>query len=267
MDRDSIVVLSVASQIHKSVNSFLGLVAGNPLVSNPYLLYVSYPLAGVFYQAIFDIKREFTVKQTLTTFKKRDQKPPQRFNIPNGIKIVKRTLYLYIENCISNYLLGNYNISEYCKKNYPVQSKYSIDFELETETNNKNKQKLKQHLSTTPNTPKTPKITAKYLQTSEPGTSTKLPLSTPNSPLIQFSRPEDFTSPKSSTQQQEPISTSTNLLDYLQKNENNYSESLESEETESKQEETIKNKEEITTAYIAKIPEFTGENNDISPQE
>ncbi|KAG9299273.1 hypothetical protein G9A89_013921 [Geosiphon pyriformis] len=125
----------------------------------------------------------------------------QRFNIPNGIEIVKKTLYQYIENHINNYLLGNYNISEvrsnlynnlvhylqlgtedlnsetlatyfqklnfniikYCKETYLVQSKYSIDFESKTKTSNKGKQKLKQHLNTIPNTPKTPKTTAKHL--------------------------------------------------------------------------------------------------------
>ncbi|KAG9300082.1 hypothetical protein G9A89_018359 [Geosiphon pyriformis] len=47
----------------------------------------------------------------------------------------------------------------------------------------------------------------------------------------------------------------------------NLSENLESKETESEQKETTENKEEMTTAYIAKIPKFTGENNDTSPQE
>ncbi|KAG9286216.1 hypothetical protein G9A89_014202 [Geosiphon pyriformis] len=197
----------------------------------------------------------------------------QRFNIPDGIKIVKKTLYQYIENCINNYFLGNYNISEvrnnlynnlvyysqletedlnklnfniikYCEETYLVQSKYSIDFELETETNNKGKQKLKQHSSTILNTSKTPKTTIKYLQTPEQGTSIKLPLSitpfpislaqpqTPNLPLNHFSRPEDF-----------------------------------HEKTESEQEETTENEKKMATAYIAKIPEFIGEDNNTSPQE
>ncbi|KAG9302259.1 hypothetical protein G9A89_008750 [Geosiphon pyriformis] len=207
----------------------------------------------------------------------------QRFNIPDEIEIVKKTLYQYIENCINNYFLRNYNISEirsnlynnlvhysqletkdlnsetlatyfqelnfniikYCKKTYLIQSKYSIDFEPKTKTSNKDKQKLKQHSSTTPNTPKTPKTTTKYLQTPKQETS----------------------SSRNSTQQQEPISTSTNLLDYLQENESNHSKNLESEKTESEPEEITENKEEITTAYIAKIPEFTGKDNDTSPQE
>ncbi|KAG9299106.1 hypothetical protein G9A89_020419 [Geosiphon pyriformis] len=77
----------------------------------------------------------------------------------------------------------------------------------------------------------------------------------------------DVLSPKSSIQQQKPISTSTNIIDYLQKNESNHSKNLESEKTESKQEETTENKKEMTTAYIAKISEFTGKNNDTSPQK
>ncbi|KAG9305055.1 hypothetical protein G9A89_007458 [Geosiphon pyriformis] len=88
-----------------------------------------------------------------------------------------------------------------------------------------------------------PKITAKHLQTPEQRTSIRLSLL------------------------QKPILTSTNIIDYLQKNESNHSKNLENEETELEQEETTKNEEEMTTAYIAKIPEFTGKNNDTSPQE
>ncbi|KAG9301360.1 hypothetical protein G9A89_018032 [Geosiphon pyriformis] len=80
-------------------------------------------------------------------------------------------------------------------------------------------------------------------------------------------KPEDFQSPKSSIQQQKPILTSTNIIDYLQKNKSNHSENLESEKTESEQEKTTENKEKMATAYIVKIPEFTGENNNTSPKE
>ncbi|KAG9290617.1 hypothetical protein G9A89_011580 [Geosiphon pyriformis] len=241
----------------------------------------------------------------------------QRFNIPDGIEVVKKSVYQYIENCINNYLFGNYNISEvrsnlynnlvhysqlgtedlnsetlatyfqklnfniieYCEEKYPVQSKYSFDFESETKTSNKGKQKLKQYLRTTPNTSTLQKTTAKHLQTSEQGTSVKLlfsitlfPISlvqpqTPSLPLSRFSRPEDFQSPRNPTQQQEPISTSANIIDYLQENESNHSESLESKETESEPEKITENEKEMATAYIAKIPEFTGKDNDTSPQE
>ncbi|KAG9301712.1 hypothetical protein G9A89_016783 [Geosiphon pyriformis] len=241
----------------------------------------------------------------------------QRFNISNGIEVVKKSVYQYIENHINNNLFGNYNISkvrnnlynnlvhysqlgtedlnsetlatyfqklnfniiEYCEEKYSVQSKYSFDFKSETETSNKGKQRLKQYSKTTPNTPTIQKTPAKHLQTPEQGTSVKLPLSitsfpislvqpqTPNSLLNCFSRPEDFQSPRNPTQQQKPISTSANIIDYLQENESNYSESLESEETESKLEEITENEEEMATAYIAKIPEFTSEDNDTSPQE
>ncbi|KAG9303132.1 hypothetical protein G9A89_005090 [Geosiphon pyriformis] len=239
----------------------------------------------------------------------------QRFNIPDGIEVVKKSVYQYIENHINNYFFGNYNILkvrnnlynnlvhylqlgtedlnsetlatyfqelnfniiEYCEEKYPVQSKYFFDFELET--GNKGKQRLKQYSRTTPNTPTLQKTTAKHLQTPEQGTNVKLPLSitpflislvqlqTPSSLLNCFSRPEDFQSSRNPTQQQEPISTSANIIDYLQENESNHSESLESEETESKQEEITENEEEMATAYIAKIPEFTGKNNDTSLQE
>ncbi|KAG9292353.1 hypothetical protein G9A89_015223 [Geosiphon pyriformis] len=241
----------------------------------------------------------------------------QRFNIPDGIEVVKKSVYQYIENHINNYLFENYNILEirsnlynnlvhylqlgtedlnsetlatyfqelnfniieYCEEKYPVQSKYSIDFKSETETSNKGKQRLKQYSRTTLNTPTLQKTTAKHLQIPEQGTSVKLPLSitlflisfvqpqTPNSPLNHFSRPEDFQSSRNPTQQQKPILTSANIIDYLQENESNYSESLESEETESKPKEITENEKEMAIAYIAKISEFTGEDNDTSPQE
>ncbi|KAG9292263.1 hypothetical protein G9A89_009075 [Geosiphon pyriformis] len=240
-----------------------------------------------------------------------------KFNIPDGIEVVKKSVYQYIENCFNNYLFGNYNISEvksnlynnlvhysqletedlnsetlatyfqelnfniikYCEEKYPVQSKYSFDFESETEANNKGKQRLKQYSRTISNTPTLQKTTAKHLQTPEQRTSIKLPLSitpfpillvqlqTPSSPLNYFSRPEDFQSPRNPTQQQESISTSANIIDYLQENESNHSESLESEKTESEPEEITENKEKMAAAYIAKIPEFIGKNNDTSPQE
>ncbi|KAG9284435.1 hypothetical protein G9A89_023692 [Geosiphon pyriformis] len=207
----------------------------------------------------------------------------QRFNILDGIEVVKKSVYQYIENHINNYLFGNYNISEvrsnlynnlvhysrletedlnsetlatyfqelnfniieYCEEKYLVQSQYSIDFESETETNNKGKQRLKQYSRTTPNTPILQKTTAKHLQTPEQKTSVKLPLSITSFPISL-----------------EPILTSANIIDYLQKNESNHSESLKSKETESEPEEITENKEEMATAYIAKIPEFTGEDND-----
>ncbi|KAG9294913.1 hypothetical protein G9A89_003253 [Geosiphon pyriformis] len=241
----------------------------------------------------------------------------QKFNISDGIEVVKKSVYQYIENRINNYLFRNYNISkvrsnlynnlvhysqlgtedlnsktlatyfqelnfniiEYCEEKYSVQPKYSFNFELETETSNKGKQKVKQYSRTTPNTPILPKTTAKHLQTPEQRTSVKLPLSitsfpisliqpqTPSLPLDHFSRPEDFQSSRNSTQQQKPISTSANIIDYLQKNKSNHSESLESEETEPEPKEATENEEEMATAYIAKIPEFMGKNNDTSSQE
>ncbi|KAG9287493.1 hypothetical protein G9A89_023865, partial [Geosiphon pyriformis] len=235
----------------------------------------------------------------------------QRFNIPNGFKVVKKSVYQYIENCINNYLFGNYNISEvrsnlynnlvhysqlgtedlnsktlatyfqefnfniieYCEKKYPVQFKYFFDFESKTETSNKGKQKLKQYSKTTPNTPILPKTTAKNLQTPEQGTT-----ETPNLPLNQFSRLEDYTLPKSPTRQQETLQTSTNLLDYLAENtsehfetlanKENVSETIEEKVESEEESELIDNKkEDKMTAYIAKIPKFNGENIETSPQE
>ncbi|KAG9302678.1 hypothetical protein G9A89_007382 [Geosiphon pyriformis] len=237
----------------------------------------------------------------------------QRFNIPDGIEVVKKSVYQYIENRINNYLFGNYNISEvrnnlynnlvhysqlgtedlnsetlatyfhelnfniikYCEETYPVQSQYTINFESETETSNKGKNKLKQYSRTTPNTSTLPKTTAKHLQTPEQGTSSKLPLiitsfpaslaqaQTPNSLLNRFARPENFTLLRSSTKQQESLQTSFNLLDFLAENQSEHSETAANKKNNSKitEEESIdsKNKENEMTTYIAKIPEFNGE--------
>ncbi|KAG9294591.1 hypothetical protein G9A89_008070 [Geosiphon pyriformis] len=177
----------------------------------------------------------------------------------------------------------NFNIIKYCEETYPVQSQYTIDFELETETSNKDKNKLKQYSRTTPNTPTLPKTTAKHLQTPEQRTSSKLPLTitsfpasltqaqTPNSLLNQFARPEDFTSLKSSTKQQELLQTSSNLLDFLAENQSEHSETAANEENNSEitEEESIdsENEENEMTTYIAKIPEFNGEDIETSPQE
>ncbi|KAG9301660.1 hypothetical protein G9A89_016730 [Geosiphon pyriformis] len=216
----------------------------------------------------------------------------QRFNIPDEIEVVKKSVYQYIENCINNYLFKNYNISEvrsnlynnlvhysqlgtedlnsetlatyFQELNFNILSIVKKNTQYKTETSNKGKQRLKQYSKTTSNTPTLQKTPAKHLQTPEQRISVKLPLSitlfpislvqpqTPSSPLSHFSRPEDF---------------HANIIDYLQENESNHSESLESKETESEPEEITENKEEMTTAYIAKIPKFTGEDNDTSFQE
>ncbi|KAG9301853.1 hypothetical protein G9A89_004532 [Geosiphon pyriformis] len=228
----------------------------------------------------------------------------QKFNIPDGIEVVKKSVYQYIENCINNYLFGNYNILkvrsnlynnlvhysqletenlnsktlaiyfqelnfniiEYCEEKYPVQSKYSFDFESETETSNKGKQKLKQYSKTTPNIPILPKTTAKHLQTPEQGTT-----QTPNSPLNQFTRPEDFTSLRSPTRQQESLQISSNLLDFLAENQSEHSETAVNEKNDSEISEKklidSENEEDEMTAYIAKIPEFNGKDIETSPQE
>ncbi|KAG9291022.1 hypothetical protein G9A89_012894 [Geosiphon pyriformis] len=243
----------------------------------------------------------------------------QKFNIPDGIEIVKKSVYQYIENCINNYIFGNYNISEvrsnlynnlvhysqlgtenlnklnfniieYCEEKYPVQSKYSFDFESETKTSNKGKQILRQYSKTTLNTPILPKTTAKYLQTPEQRTNSKLPLTitsflaslaqveTPNLLLNRFSRLEDYTLPRSLTRQQETLQTSTNFLDYLAENTSKHSETLANEEnisefieekveSEEESELTDNKKEDKMTAYIAKIPEFNEEDIETSPQE
>ncbi|KAG9295489.1 hypothetical protein G9A89_013518 [Geosiphon pyriformis] len=245
----------------------------------------------------------------------------QRFNIPDGIEVVKKSVYQYIENHINNYFFGNYNISEvrsnlynylayysqlgtkdlnsetlatyfhelnfniikYCEETYPVQSQYTIDFESETETSNKDKNKLKQYSKTTPNTPILPKTTAKHLQTPEQRTSSKFLLTitpfsaslvqaqTANLLLNQFARPEDFTLLRSPTRQQKLLQTSSNLLDFLAENQSKHSETTANKKNDSEitEEELInsENKEDKMTTYIAKIPEFNGEDIETSPQE
>ncbi|KAG9285875.1 hypothetical protein G9A89_013300 [Geosiphon pyriformis] len=202
----------------------------------------------------------------------------QRFNIPDRIETFKKTLYYLVHHSHLNtqnfnsqiletyFQELNFNIIQYCEENYPVEQKFSLSFESETE---EGKRKRKQKLRTTPNTPKT---TTKHLQTPEQGTSFKLPFSitpfpaslaqlqTPSLSLLWFSRIENFQSPKSPIQQQKPISTSTNLIDYLTENQ--------SEETKSEQEtEDSENEEEMASTYITKIPEFTREDSKTSPQE
>ncbi|KAG9303337.1 hypothetical protein G9A89_013663 [Geosiphon pyriformis] len=177
----------------------------------------------------------------------------------------------------------NFNIIKYCEETYPVQSQYSIDFELETETSNKDKQKLKQYSKTTPNTPILPKTTAKHLQTPKQGTSSKLLLTitsflaslaqaqTLNSLLNRFARLEDFTSPRSPTRQQKPLQISSNLLDFLAENQSEHSETAANEENNSEISEKksidSENKEDEMTAYIAKISEFNREDIETSPQK
>ncbi|KAG9304464.1 hypothetical protein G9A89_020028 [Geosiphon pyriformis] len=132
-------------------------------------------------------------------------------------------------------------------------------------------------------TPNTPKILFKHLQTPEQRTSSKLPLTitpfpaslaqaqTPNSPLNRFARPEDFTLLRSPTRQQEPLQTSSNLLDFLAENQSEHSKTAANEENNSEitKEESIdsENEEDEMTTYIAKIPEFNGEDIETSPQE
>ncbi|KAG9290325.1 hypothetical protein G9A89_007056 [Geosiphon pyriformis] len=237
-------------------------------------------------------------KQVSTTFKKRDQKPPvtfgalsrkqhsknkfkvattpdtttleyyqsiythckQRFNIPDGIEVVKKSLGTEDLNnkTLATYFQElNFNIIKYCEETYPVQSQYSIDFELETETSNKGKHKLKQYSKTTPNTPILPKTIAKHLQTPKQGTSSKLPLTITPFPAL--------------LAQQEPLQTSSNLLDFLAENQSEHFETTVNEENNSeiteKKSIDSENKEDKMTAYITKIPEFNGENIETSPQE
>ncbi|KAG9293556.1 hypothetical protein G9A89_005559 [Geosiphon pyriformis] len=214
----------------------------------------------------------------------------QRFNIPDRIEVVKKSVYQYIENHINNYLFGNYNISEvrnnlynnlvhysqletedlnsetlvtyfqelnfniikYCEETYPVQFQYSIDFESETETSNKGKQKLKQYSKTTPNTPILPKTTAKHLQTPEQETSSKLPLTITPFPasLVQ----KILHHPEVPPDNKNPFKLTA-------VNEENNSEISEEESINSE------NEKDEMIAYITKILKFNGEDIETSPQK
>ncbi|KAG9298371.1 hypothetical protein G9A89_005231 [Geosiphon pyriformis] len=212
----------------------------------------------------------------------------QRFNIPDGIEVVKKSVYQYIENRINNYLFGNYNISEVRSNLYnnlahysqlgteDLNSKtlatyfYELNFNIikyceETySVHNKGKNKLKQYSRTIPNTSTLPKTTANYLQTPEQGTSSKLPLTiTPFPKILHHSEvPSD---------NKKPLQTSSNLLDFLAENQSKHSKTAANEENkpEISEEESIdsENKENKMTTYIAKIPEFNGEDIETSPQE
>ncbi|KAG9299068.1 hypothetical protein G9A89_020381 [Geosiphon pyriformis] len=153
----------------------------------------------------------------------------QRFNIPDRIEVVKKSLGtedLNSETLATYFQELNFNIIKYCEETYPVQSQYFIDFESETETSNKSKHKLKQYSKTTPNTLILPKTTAKHLQTPEQGT----------------------------TENQSKHSETA-------ANEENNSEITEEESINSE------NEEDKMTAYITKISEFNEKNIETSPQE
>ncbi|KAG9288902.1 hypothetical protein G9A89_019524 [Geosiphon pyriformis] len=184
------------------------------------------------------------------------------------------------EACATYFEELDYNIIRFCKERYPTNAQFAFELESEPETSSNKRQKDNRPVHTTPNTSK---ISFKHLQTPEQRTSSKLLLTitpfsallvqaqTPNSPLNQFARPEDFTLLRSQSRQQEPLQTSSNLLDFLAENQSEHSETAANEENNSEitKEESIdsENEEDKMTTYIAKIPEFNGEDIETSPQE
>ncbi|KAG9291313.1 hypothetical protein G9A89_021815 [Geosiphon pyriformis] len=184
------------------------------------------------------------------------------------------------EACTTYFEELNYNIIRFCEEKYPANTQFAFELKSEPETSSNKRQKDNQPVHTTPNTPK---ISFKYLQTPEQGTSSKLPLTitlfpaslaqaqTPNSLLNQFARPEDFTLLRSLTRQQEPLQTSSNLLDFLAENQSEHSETAANEENNSEitEKELIdsENEEDKMTTYIAKIPDFNREDIETSSQE
>ncbi|KAG9297742.1 hypothetical protein G9A89_011257 [Geosiphon pyriformis] len=167
------------------------------------------------------------------------------------------------EACATYFEEFNYNIIRFCKEKYPANAQFAFELESEPETNSNKRQKDNRPVHTTPNTPK---ISFKHLQTLEQRTT-----QTPNSLLNQFARPEDFTSLRNPTRQQEPLQTSFNFLDFLAENQSEHSEITANEENEPEisEEESIdsENEEDEMTTYIAKISEFNGEDIETSPQE
>ncbi|KAG9304400.1 hypothetical protein G9A89_019962 [Geosiphon pyriformis] len=184
------------------------------------------------------------------------------------------------EACTTYFEELDYNIIRFCEEKYPANAQFAFELESEPETSSNKRQKDNRPVHTTPNTSK---ISFKHLQTPEQGTSSKLPLTitlfpaslaqtqTPNSLLNRFVRPEDFTSLRSPIRQQEPLQTSSNLLDFLAENQSEHSETAANEENNSEitEEESIdsENEEDKMTTYIAKIPDFNEEDIETSPQE
>ncbi|KAG9302972.1 hypothetical protein G9A89_022632 [Geosiphon pyriformis] len=153
------------------------------------------------------------------------------------------------EACATYFKELDYNIIQFCKEKYPSNAQFAFELEFETETSSNKRQKNNRPVHTTPNTPK---ISFKHLQTPE-------------------QRTKDFTSLRSPTRQQEPLQTNSNLLDFLAENQSEHSETVANKENNSEitKEKSIddENGEDEMTTYIAKIPEFNGEDIKTSPQE
>ncbi|KAG9295831.1 hypothetical protein G9A89_009060 [Geosiphon pyriformis] len=164
----------------------------------------------------------------------------QQFEIRDGIIAFKKTLFQYIENRINNYFFGNYNITTVKRDLLENILHYS---------NTKAENISAEALAT-----KDKEITdlSKLLLTITPFPASLAQAQTPNSPLNQFARPEDFTSLRTENQS-EHSETAAN----------------EENELEISKEESIdsKNEEDEMTTYIAKIPEFNKEDIETSPQE
>ncbi|KAG9296503.1 hypothetical protein G9A89_015095 [Geosiphon pyriformis] len=185
----------------------------------------------------------------------------------------KKTLFQYIENQINNYLFGNYNITT-VKRDLLENILYYSDTESENisaEACTTYFEELDYNIIRFCEEKYSPNAQFVFELESESETTSLAQAQTLNSPLNQFARPEDFTSLKSSTRQQELLQTSSNLLDFLAENQNEHSETAANEENNSEitEEESIdsENEEDEMTTYIAKIPEFNGEDIETSPQE
>ncbi|KAG9292283.1 hypothetical protein G9A89_009095 [Geosiphon pyriformis] len=175
------------------------------------------------------------------------------------------------EACATYFEELDYNIIQFCEEKYPANVQFVFELESEPKTSSNKRQRDNRPVHTTPNTSK---ISFKHLQTPKQGTSSKLPLTitpfsaslaqsqTPNSLLNQFTRPKDFILLRSLTRQQEPLQTSSNLLDFLAENQSKHSETTVNKENEPEisEEKSIdsKDEEDEMTTYITKIPEFNG---------
>ncbi|KAG9294414.1 hypothetical protein G9A89_001919 [Geosiphon pyriformis] len=252
-----------------------------------------------YYQSIYThCKQQFEIHNGIIAFKKTlFQYIENRINnylFGNyNITTVKKNLFENIlhysntesenisaEACTTYFEELDYNIIRFCEEKYPANAQFVFELESEPETSSNKRQRDNQPVHTIPNTPK---ISFKHLQTPEQGTSSKLPLTitpfpaslaqaqTPNSLLNRFARPEDFTSLRSPTRQQELLQTSSNLLDFLAENQSEHSETTANKENNSEitEEESINSEkeEDKMTTYITKISEFNGEDIETSPQE
>ncbi|KAG9302184.1 hypothetical protein G9A89_020618 [Geosiphon pyriformis] len=177
----------------------------------------------------------------------------QQFEICDEIIAFKKTLFQYIENRINNYLFGNYNITTVKRDLLENILHYS-----NTESENISAEACATYFE---------ELDYNIIQFCEE----KYPANAQFAFELESEPETNFTSLRSPTRQQEPLQTSSNLLDFLAENQSKHSEIAANKENNSEitEEESIdsENKEDKMTTYIAKISDFNGKDIETSPQE